>query len=150
MLLAAEHVADLQYFLMDAAKRYVVASGARVEDADELLSNAAALDYALLLSSEHADETLDDAAPVAETLRNTMTRAALAALDFADRMIEAPDDAFADFAGRHARRGGVFDVVRALQAGAAVTGDEVAFRLVTIASDVSERLRRTGGGALES
>jgi hypothetical protein len=141
--LPPDQVADLQYFLMDAAKRYVLASGGRLEDADELLACAAALDYALLVASERAYELEDDAGPVAATLRETMTRAANAALDFVERMVRAPESAFDDFVERHIRAGGVFDVVRALREGGVVTAHDVAFRALTLANDILER-RRAG------
>lgn len=142
MVLAAENVTDLQYFLMDTAKRYVVAIGA-ADEADELYACAAALDYALLLSSEHADQILDDAAPVAASVRETMTRAATVALQFARRMVIAPPRLFADFADRHARPGGILDVLRELRERGVVTSTDVAFDLVTLSNDVAER-RRTG------
>lgn len=140
MVLAAENVTDLQYFLMDTVKRYVAAIDAE-DEADELHASAAALDYALLLSSEHADQVLDDAAPVAASVRETMTRAATVALHFARRMAAAPPRLFADFASRHARPGGIFDVLRELRERGVVTSTDVAFALLTLENDVAERRR---------
>ena len=112
MILAAGDVIDLQFFLMDGAKRYAPALGATDAAADDLLGSAAALDYALLLSSEHADEAIDNGAPIATSIGETMTRAARAALDLIDRILVAPPDTFADFARRNVRPGGILDVLR--------------------------------------
>jgi hypothetical protein len=139
MILRAKDVVQLQYFLMDGAKRYALPSGAGLEAADDLLASAAALDYALLLASENGGEHFDDASPAAASLRESLTRAALAALDFLDRMLRAPDEAFDDFAERHVRPGGIFDVVRALREGGVLDSAGLAFRAVTVASDVLER-----------
>jgi hypothetical protein len=139
MILRASDVTDLQYFLMDAARRYVVAADVRKDAADDLLSNAAALDYALLLSSERGDEAFDGAEPVAATLRDTMTRAAVAALDFAETMRSAPQAVLDDFVDRHARPGGLFDVLQALRREDVLASGDVAFRAVTLASDLRER-----------
>lgn|GEM_PF-907444 len=143
MVLGAENVIDLQFFLMDTAKRYLDALDAFAE-ADDLFANAAALDYALLLSSERGDEAIDDAAPVAATVRDTMTRAAGVALDFAERLLAAPPEIFADFVRRHGRDGGFFDVLAQLRERGVVTSTDVAFRALTLASDVAERRRRSG------
>jgi hypothetical protein len=139
VILRASDVTDLQYFLMDAARRYVVAAGAPIETADDLLASAAALDYALLLSSEHGDEPFGGAEPVAATLRDTMTRAAVAALDFAENMRTAPQEVVDDFVDRHARAGGLFDVLQALRREDVLASGDVAFRAVTLASDLRER-----------
>ena len=140
MILGAERVADLQFFLMDAAKRYVVTRDAGVASAQGLLASAAALDYALLLSSERADEILDDTLPVAAGIRDTMSRAVRSALDFIEGMVGAPQDAFADFAGRHVRPGGIFDVLAELRERGVVTDDDITFRTLTAASDVRDRI----------
>ena len=141
MILGAERVADLQFFLMDAAKRYVVVRDAGLAAADDLLASAAALDYALLLSSERADEILDDGLPVAAGVRDTMSRAARSALDFIEGMLAAPREAFDDFASRHVRRGGIFDVLAELRQCAVIVDDEISFRALTLASDVRDRIR---------
>ena len=141
MILAAENVVDLQFFLMDAAKQYAPASGSAAST-DELLSNAAALDYALLLSSQHADEPIDDASPVGMTVRDTMTRAALAALDFVETMLRATDEVFDDFVERHIRRGGLFDTIRSMRERGVAGGDELAFRTLTLADALLERRKR--------
>jgi hypothetical protein len=138
MILAAENVVDLQFFLMDAAKHYGTASGSATATA-ELLSNAAALDYALLLSSQHADEPIDDASPIGMSVRDTMTRAASAALDFVETMLRAPDEIFDDFVERYIRVGGLFDTIRSLRERGVAGGDALAFRTLTIADSVLER-----------
>lgn len=143
MILAAGDIVDLQFFLMDGAKRYVDASSSGVSASDDLLASAAALDYALLLSTERTDEVLDDDAPVTQGVRETMTRASLAALDLIERIRDAPDATFADFALRHVRPGGIFDVLGALRTRGVVRANDVAFRLVTVANDVHTR-RRAG------
>jgi hypothetical protein len=142
MILRAQDVVGLQYFLMDGAKRYALPSGAGLDAADDLLASAAALDYALLLSCENGGEHFDDAAPAAASLCETLARAACAALDLVDRMLRAPDDAFEDFASRHVRPRGIFDILRALREGGALDSSDLGFRAVTLASDVFERRRR--------
>jgi hypothetical protein len=144
MTLSAAGVVDLQFFLMDAAKRQVADAGLT----GELLAQAAALDYALLLSSEHGDEPIDDAAAVAALIRDTMTAAASAALDFLQAILAAPDADFAAFVAGHARPGGIFDTVRALRKARAIVDEVIDFRLVTLASEVAERRLRLGGTAL--
>jgi hypothetical protein len=141
VILAAENVVDLQYFLMDAAKRYVSARGVDAT-VDDLLANAAALDYALLLSSQHADETIDDDSAAALALRETVARAVGAALDVVERMLDARNDEFDDFVERHVRVGGLFDVIRSLRESGVTPGDDLAFRTVTLANDLIERRRR--------
>jgi len=143
VILAAQDVVDLQFFLMDGVKRYIHGSGQDGAAADDLLASAAALDYALLLSSERANEALDPEAPVAQSVRETMTRASLAALDLVDRLVRAPDEQFSDFVHRLAR-GGIFEVLQALRARDVVTGCDIAFRTVTATSDIAERRRRGG------
>ena len=144
MILRAKDVIDLQYFLMDGAKRCALPSGAGLDAADDLLASAAALDYALLVASENGGAYFDDAAPAADSLRESLGRAALAALDFVDRMLRAPQEAFDDFAERHVRKGGIFDIVRALREGGVVDSAGLAFRAVTLANDVLERRHGTG------
>jgi hypothetical protein len=139
MILASSQVADLQYFLMDAAKRYVVASGAPAAEAEELLASAAALDYALLVASEYQGGEIDDDSATASSVRETMTRAAAAAFDVVARMLRAPSDAFEDFMERHVRAGGLFEVVRTLRDTRVVTAPDIAFRAVTLTSDLLER-----------
>lgn len=139
-MLAASDVVDLQFFLMDGAKRYADATG--ITEAGDLLASAAALDYALLLSSEHGNEPIDDRAPIAASVRETMTRASLAALDLVDRMSRAPDALFRDFANRHVRSGGIFDVLASLRKRDVVLADDVAFRILTATNDFVERRGR--------
>jgi len=133
--LSAASIVDLQYFLMDAARRYAPAE-------TDLLARAAALDYALLLSSEHGEQQIDDATPVAGLIRDVMSGAATTALDLAAEMLSASDETFCDFAERYGGPGGIFDVVRDLRAAQAIVDDGVAFRLVTLASEITERRRR--------
>jgi len=142
VILAAENVVDLQFFLMDSAK-YYAATGAANGASDELLSNAAALDYALLLSSQHGDETLDDDSAVGISLRETMTKAANAALDFVDVMLHASEDVFDDFVERQVRAGGLFETIASLRESGVATDSDLAFRALTLANDLIERrLRR--------
>jgi len=142
VILAAENVVDLQFFLMDSAK-YYAATGAANGASDELLSNAAALDYALLLSSQHGDETLDDDSAVGVSLRETMTKAANAALDFVDVMLHASEDVFDDFVERQVRAGGLFETIASLRESGVATDSDLAFRALTLANDLIERrLRR--------
>jgi len=144
MILRASDVVDLQFFLMDVAKRYVVAGGERTAVADELLARAASLDYALLLSSENGDEPLASSDPVAATIRDTMTQAVTATLDFARTMIAAPRASFEDFAERYLRPGGIFDTLRSLRATGVIVSSDVAFSELTVASDLFERREREG------
>ena len=136
MILAAGDVADLQYFLLDAAKRYVVGDSGNIDDASDLLSSAAALDYVMLLSSEPATETLEDDSPIAAGVRETLARAANAALDFIETMRTASPEVREDFIKRHARDGGVFTVLRRMRERDALVNDDVAFRKLTLASDL--------------
>jgi hypothetical protein len=133
--LNAASVVDLQYFLMDAARRYARTDG-------DLLARAAALDYALLLSSEQGDESIDDAAPLAGMIRDVMSAAASSALDLVQEIVAGPDPPFRDFAERYGAPGGIFDVVRDLRSAQAIVDDGIAFRLVTLASEITERRRR--------
>ncbi len=139
MILAAGDVVDLQFFLMDGAKRYVDASAG---DSGDLLASAAALDYALLLASEHGNEVIDNDAPIAVTIRETMTRASLAALHLIERLLGAPDVLFNDFVDRHIRHDDIFDVLRALRMREVVRSRDVAFRVLTATSDTVERRQR--------
>ena len=139
MILSAIDVVELQYFLMDGARRYVATSGTIDAVADDLLASAAALDYALLLSSEHANETLDDDLPVAASIRSTLERAALAALDIVDELLAGPPDALREFLARHGPREGIFATIATLRVRGALTSDIVAFRALTVASDVLGR-----------
>ncbi len=139
MILAASDVADLQYFLLDAAKRYVVGNGGTIDDASDLLSSAAALDYVMLLASERATETIDDDTPIAAGVRETLARAANAALDFIETLSDAAPETRRDFIQRHAKDGGVFTVLRRMRERDALTNDDVAFRKLTLASDLLER-----------
>ena len=139
MILCAVDVVELQYFLMDGARRCVAASGTVDAVADDLLASAAALDYALLLASEHANETLDDDLPVAASIRSTLERAALAALDLIDELLAGPPEGFRDFLRRHGTREGIFVTIATLRARGAIVSDAVAFRTITVASDVFAR-----------
>ena len=142
MILRASEVTALQHFLMDAARRYAVPGVGVLAAQGDLLASAAALDYALLLVTEHGAEPFDDAAPDTASLCGTMTRAAIAALDFSDTMLAAPPDVRDDFIGRHACSGGLFDVLRALRRDGAIASDEIGFRAVTLASDLRETQKR--------
>lgn len=142
MNLAAGRVKELQYFLIDAAKRYVATSSAGLSGAGELLSSAAALDYVLMVSSERPAELTDDANPIAAGCRETTQRAATAALDFIDGMLVAPNDVFEDFMERHVRAGRIFETFRSLRETGVLGRGDVAFRIVTSANDLIERRRR--------
>ena len=112
MILAAENVVDLQFFLLDAARQYGRTRGLEVVTGD-LLASAAALDYALLLSSQAADEPIEDASPMGLTLRETMTRARpTSPSNFVEAILRASDSVFDDFVERHIRVGGLFDVIK--------------------------------------
>ncbi len=141
MKLAAERVKELQFFLIDAAKRYVASRSSGLSAAGELLSTAAALDYVLLLSSERPAELADAGSPVTVGVRETTLRAVLAALDFIATMLEAPEDQFEDFVERHVRAGRIFETFRALHEGDVMVSSDVAFRIVTTASDILDRRR---------
>jgi hypothetical protein len=140
MILRASDVVDLQYILMDSARRY--ASSATQAARDDLLSSAAALDYVLLVASENGDEAFQGAEPVAESTRGTMLRAAVSALDFAACVLAGPQNAIDDFVDHHAREGGLFDVLRSLRRNGVLVSDEVTFRALTLASDLNERRSR--------
>ena len=137
--LTAGRVKELQFFLMDAAKRYVASSNPGLKGSGELLSSAAALDYVLLIASERPSE-LASAGPIAAGVLETTLRAATAALDFIDAMLKAPDEIFDDFVERHVRVGGIFETFAALRA-AGISSSDLAFRIVTLASDLLERRR---------
>lgn len=143
MILRAGDVVELQLFLMEVAKRYAVAGGERSRLADDLLANAAALDYMLLLCSERGHEPLDAAEPVAVSVRETLTKAAACALDFAASMAGAPRETFDDFAERYLRNvGSIFDTIRSLRANGAIANEDLTFRALTVASDLIERRKR--------
>ena len=139
MILRSRDVIALQYFLMDAAKRYAVAIGAQPDAADDLLASAAALDYPVMLSKESGDERAEPSGETESALREILTRAAIAALNFTERMLRAPDDAFDDFVERHVKGGGIFELLRSLRRDGAIASDDVGFRAVTLSSDVLER-----------
>ncbi len=134
MILDAAHVAKLQYFLMDAARRDVVAGGAPSVRTEGLLASAAALDYALLMSVRCAAELLDDDAPAVASVRETMTRAADAALDVVEVMLHAPDAAFDGCVHES-----IFALLRELLIGDVVRSNDVAFRRITLASEAFDR-----------
>ena len=144
MILSAIDVVELQYFLMDGARRYVVATGELCASADELLASAAALDYALLLSSEGASESIDDSAPVACTIRATMARAARAALDLVATILDACETEFVSFAKSHGSADGIFGTLASLRARGAIVDDDITFRALTLANDVMVRRERLG------
>ncbi len=143
MILSAVDVVDLQFFLMDGARRYVATTGVVGPVADDLLASAAALDYALLLSSEHASDPLDDTLPVAQSIRATMARAALAALALIETIVHGDDGEFEAFAARHpGRSDGIFSTIASLRARGVIVDDDVAFRALTLADDVLRRRSR--------
>jgi hypothetical protein len=142
MILRASDITALQHFLMDAARRYVVPGGGALDAQDDLLASAAALDYALLLSVQNGGDSFDDTAPGVVTLRDTMTRAAAAALDFSATMLAAREDLLDDFVDRHAGSGGLFDVLRSLRRGRVLQSDDIGFRALTLANDLRERRER--------
>ncbi|MGP6159839.1 MAG: hypothetical protein ACLPYS_20470, partial [Vulcanimicrobiaceae bacterium] len=63
MILRSKHVVQLQYFLLDTAKRYGLSNEPADATANEQLASAAGLDYALLVSSQHADADVSADAP---------------------------------------------------------------------------------------
>ncbi len=143
MILRAGDVVDLQLFLMEVAKRYAVAGGERSRLADDLLANAAALDYVLLLCSERGHEPLDPEDPICESLRETVTKAAGSALDLAASMTSAPRETFEDFSERYLRPiGSIFDTIRSLRENGMILSPDLTFRALTIASDLIERRQR--------
>lgn len=141
MKLAPERVAALQYFLMDSAKRFAAAKNSGADAASGLLSNAAALDYALAIVSERPDEVADDDAPAARSLRETVARAATVSLDFIGAMQTAPEEAYAAFAAAHLGSDGIFSVLSSLVASGVLAGDDLRFRILTQNSDAFERRR---------
>lgn len=138
MKLDAGDVADLQFFLLDVAKRYVVARGGSADEVADGLACAAALDYVLALASEYGG-TIEDGAAIAGSIRETMTRAALAALVFTERMLHVPESVLDDFVERHVREQNVFGVLRTLRDGGVIETSDVAFRALTLAHDLLER-----------
>ncbi len=141
MNLAPTRVKELQFFLIDAAKRYVASSTPGLKGAGELLSSAAALDYVLLVASERPSDLVDGTNAIAVGIRETTLRATTAALDFIERMLEAPDDIFEDFIERHVRVGGIFETFRALRTDGVLLSNDIAFRVVAAASDLLDRRR---------
>jgi len=139
VILTVENVSGLQRFLLDATKRYVVPRTGSVEAAADLLTAAASLDYVLVLASEQSAETLVEDSPIASGVRETLARAAHAALSFVEAMLQAPPEIFEDFAVRHLQSRGIFDVLRALRDGGALNDGEVAFRDLTLRSEVKDR-----------
>lgn len=137
MNLSASDVIDLQFFLMDGARRYVSKKPGATAGAGDLLASAAALDYALLFSSERANEPLDDEAPVAESLRTTMARAVTAALDLVESVLAGPNAELADFTTRQGRS--IFATIATLRARGLVSNDDIAFRALTLAHDARGR-----------
>ncbi|MDQ2857039.1 MAG: hypothetical protein M3R53_00105 [Candidatus Eremiobacteraeota bacterium] len=138
MILNAAHVVKLQHFLMDAARHDVIANGASCVRSEELLASAAALDYALLMSVRCAAELLDDEAPAVSSVRETMARAANAALDVVAVMLHDPDAAFDGFTVPDS----IFTLLRELLDGDVVRSNDVAFRRLTLASEASDRRPR--------
>ena len=124
---------------MDATKRYVVASGAVIAPQSDLLSSAAALDYPLFIASDRGSEMLDDAGPIAHTVRESMTRGVLAALDLAAALVAADDDTSADFLRRYAGDDGILELIRSLCESGVTPSDEVKFRVLTLKNDRIER-----------
>jgi hypothetical protein len=143
MILRTRHVVDLQYFLMDAAKRYVLSSDSGIAGGDDLLASAAALDYALLVSTRQRDEPIPDHAPIVASGRDTIRRSVRATLDFIEGMLQTPHGTFADFVDRHVHPGGIFDTLRGLRDDGALQSDDLAFRALALAHEVAER--RQGG-----
>ena len=141
VILAAENVVDLQFFLMDSARSAGAATAVETERAAELLASAAALDYALLLASQYGDATIDDDSAVGMSLRDTMTRAANVALDFVEIVLRASDDEFDAFVERHVRAGGVMDVIKALRERGVAPDVDLSFRTLVIGNDLLERRR---------
>jgi len=139
MILHARDVVALQFFLMDSAKRYAMPDGRRSHDADELLAGAAALDYPVMVARGGSGESCEPEAATAASLREIVTRAVSAALDFIETMLRAPDDAFVDFCDRHGGPAGIFEVIGALRRDGAIGSDDVGFRAVTLRNDLLER-----------
>jgi hypothetical protein len=139
VILRSRDVVALQFFLMDAAKRYAVAIGTQPDAADDLLASAAALDYPVMLSKQNGEEAVEPSGETETALREILTRAGIAALDFTEKMLRAPDDAFDDFVERHVNGAGIFQLLRALRRDGAIASDDVGFRSVTLSSDVLER-----------
>jgi hypothetical protein len=143
MTLEAVRVAELQGFLLDAAKRYVIPRRGRPADADELLGSAAALDYVLVMSSTGESDPSAFAPATVASLRSTLNRAVSVAFDFIESMLEQRNDAFEDFYKRHmlgANR--IWPTIDALEAGGAIDDQNLRFRRLTLANDLLERVRR--------
>ncbi len=136
MILTTGAVAGVQYFLMDASKRYDPRNGA------DVLACAASLDYVLLFASERASEIADDDASVTKNVRDLLTHACAVGLDIVDEIATGPTSRLDDFVERHLRPGGFFDVLRSLRESGAVSSDDVTFRTLTTADTLLERRRR--------
>jgi hypothetical protein len=141
MNLRPSDVADLQFVLMDAARRPGAAALAPPGLREEMLASAAGLDYVLMLASGDGGP-FDGSGPQAAAVSDAMTRAATAALDFAAVLLAEPGAAAEDFLERRVRETGLFELVRALRDAGVVVSDELSFRALTLAHDV--RLKRRG------
>ncbi len=137
----AHDVSGLQHFLLDVVRRYVVAEELRYDETDELLASAAALDYALLVCRESEEDRPTPSAAVLEGIRESIERAVDRALDIISTAFDLADDAFRDFAERHAGPHGIFPVFARLRKDGALRSDELAFRAITLANDIA--IRRT-------
>ena len=140
----AHDVSAVQHFLLDCARRYVVAQGQTYAELDDLLACAAALDYALLVCREHEEDRPSPSAAVLDGVRETIERSVARALDFIDAALAFPDGTFRDFAERHAGPNGIFPAFARLRADGAQRDDRIAFRAVTLANDLAERRARVG------
>ncbi len=144
MTLDAARVAELQGFLLDAAKRYVIPRRGKPEDADDLLASAAALDYVLVMSSQNESDPSAFAPATVASLRSTLNRAVAVAFDFIDTMLEQRNDAFEDFYGRHMRgEHRIWPTIDALEASGAIDDPNLRFRRLTLGNDMIERARRS-------
>ncbi len=141
MIVRKKHVVQLQYFLMDTAKRYAATGDEGRVETDEMLASAAALDYALFVATEHGDATIPESAPAGASGRETLSRAAKAALDLCERMLHTKPQTFADFAARHTGDGGIFATLRGLYDDGALASSDLQFRTLTLAHDVATRRR---------
>jgi hypothetical protein len=141
VILRADDVVALQFFLMDVAKRYTVPC-LHCSEPSDLLGSAAALDYPLMVAREAGGEFgVKDAATLATaaTIGDIIGRCALAAVLVIEAMIAEPDVPFDDFATRHGRA--IFDTLRSLAASGALRSEDLMFRALTARSDLLERLR---------
>jgi hypothetical protein len=140
MKLAAERVKELQYFLMAAAHGDVASQRSGGPSVEALLASAAALDYVLLLCSERPDELVDPGSTALVSVREAMLRAMHLALGVVAATLETPNDTFAQFAERHVRAGRIFETLYAISKSDVVVADDVAFEIITSASDLFDRL----------